>query len=178
MAAHGTHSIYIASPLGFHSAGRLFYDTQLLPAMSRAGLRALDPWDATSDAAQLLVGALQQTGSGRGHALRHATSALTTRNVELLDRRDGVLAVLDGTDVDSGTAAEIGYAYARSVPIVGIRMDLRRTGEPGAEVNAQVQHFIEASGGQLLTCEPRDLPNPTVFLASALASIAACVGAR
>lgn len=32
-------------------------------------------------------------------------------------------AVLDGVDVDSGTAWEIGYAYARGKPIIGLRTD-------------------------------------------------------
>lgn len=46
-----------------------------------------------------------------------------------LERADLVIAVLDGTDVDSGTAFEVGYANARKVPIIGIRTDLRSHGE-------------------------------------------------
>ena len=37
--------------------------------------------------------------------------------------RTAVVAVLDGADVDSGTAAEIGYAFARGKLIVGYRGD-------------------------------------------------------
>ena len=36
-----------------------------------------------------------------------------------------VVAVLNGPDVDSGTAWEIGYAYACKKPLLGIREDIR-----------------------------------------------------
>lgn len=42
-----------------------------------------------------------------------------------LTEKRAMLAILDGQDVDSGTAAEIGYAFARRKPIVGYRGDLR-----------------------------------------------------
>jgi len=40
-----------------------------------------------------------------------------------------VAALLDGVQVDDGTAWEIGYAYARGVPVVGLRTDVRNAGE-------------------------------------------------
>src|SRR4051794_21133183 len=56
-----------------------------------------------------------------------------------------VLAVLDGADVDSGTAAEIGYAAALGIPVVGLRTDLRVTGDNAATiVNLQVEFFLAA----------------------------------
>jgi nucleoside 2-deoxyribosyltransferase len=45
--------------------------------------------------------------------------------VEGVDSSDIVVAVLDGVDVDSGTAWEIGYAYAKGKPIIGLRTDFR-----------------------------------------------------
>jgi len=61
-----------------------------------------------------------------------------------------VLALLDGSDVDSGTAAEIGYAAALARPVVGLRSDIRTAGDnEAAIVNLQVEWFIEASGGRL-----------------------------
>ena len=36
-----------------------------------------------------------------------------------------VLAVLDGPDPDSGTCWEAGYAYAKGLPVVGLRTDWR-----------------------------------------------------
>ena len=45
--------------------------------------------------------------------------------IRTISQVDAVLAVLDGPDSDSGTCVECGYAYAKAVPIVGIRTDLR-----------------------------------------------------
>jgi nucleoside 2-deoxyribosyltransferase len=57
--------------------------------------------------------------------------------------------------VDSGTAAEIGYAFARGIPIVGYRGDLRLGGDnDGAIVNLQVEYFVRASGGTIVTRLP------------------------
>lgn len=47
------------------------------------------------------------------------------RCIEALDSSDAVLAVMDGSDSDSGTCIECGYAFARGIPIVGVRTDLR-----------------------------------------------------
>jgi nucleoside 2-deoxyribosyltransferase len=63
-----------------------------------------------------------------------------------------VFAVLDGPDVDSGTASEIGYAYARQKLIVGYRGDFRLSADnEGGIVNLQVEHFIRASGGTIVS---------------------------
>lgn len=42
-----------------------------------------------------------------------------------LDECDVLVAVLNGTDVDSGTAWEIGYAYSKRKKIIGIIDDIR-----------------------------------------------------
>ena len=60
--------------------------------------------------------------------------------------------MLDGTDVDSGTAAEIGYAFARGKNILGYRGDFRLSADnEGATVNLQVEYFIRESGGDIIT---------------------------
>lgn len=52
---------------------------------------------------------------------------------------DLVVALLDGAQVDDGTAWEIGYAYAKGIPVIGIRTDFRQAGDvPGALVNAMI----------------------------------------
>jgi nucleoside 2-deoxyribosyltransferase len=60
-----------------------------------------------------------------------------------LDRTDVLIALLDGTQVDDGTAWEIGYFFATKAAeatIVGIRTDFRRAGESEhAIVNAMVE---------------------------------------
>ncbi len=46
-----------------------------------------------------------------------------------LDQACLVLVILDGTDADSGSCFEMGYAYAKSIPILGLRTDFRGSGE-------------------------------------------------
>ena len=58
---------------------------------------------------------------------------------EALDAWGLVVALLDGTQVDDGTAWELGYAYGKDIPAVGIRTDTRYCGEtPGARVNSMI----------------------------------------
>ena len=46
-----------------------------------------------------------------------------------IDNCTCVVALLDGVQVDDGTAWEIGYAYAKGLPIYGIRTDSRVAGD-------------------------------------------------
>lgn len=66
--------------------------------------------------------------AGKYNDPRHY-GALFRMCVDGIDGADAVLAVLDGAEVDSGVAWEVGYAYARGKPVVGLRTDFR----PGAE---------------------------------------------
>ena len=60
-----------------------------------------------------------------------------------LDSCNLVVALLDGPQVDDGTAWELGYAYARGIPAVGIRTDRRYCGETlGGRVNAMIAGSI------------------------------------
>ncbi len=71
--------------------------------------------------------------------------------MEAIDACPLIIAVLDGTDVDSGTAAEIGYAFAKAKRIIGYRGDLRLAADnEGCTVNLQVEYFIAASGGEIV----------------------------
>ena len=49
--------------------------------------------------------------------------------------------MLDGVDVDSGTAWEIGYAYAKGKPVFGLRTDFRTLGIEGT-VNLMIERSI------------------------------------
>ena len=51
--------------------------------------------------------------------------------LETLEKADLVVAVLDGPDADSGTAFEMGYAYARGIPVIGVRTDYRESQDRG-----------------------------------------------
>lgn len=61
---------------------------------------------------------------------------------EALDRADLVVAWLDGTQVDDGTAWEIGYAHAKGKQVHGIRTDFRQAGDTSHSV---VNAMVEAS---------------------------------
>lgn len=69
------------------------------------------------------------------------------KNAKAIEFSDGILALLDGTDADSGTASETGCAFA----LVGCRGDFGLTGDnPGSPVNLQVKCFIQKSSGTIV----------------------------
>ena len=45
--------------------------------------------------------------------------------INMINESEIIIAILDGSDADSGTCIELGYAYAKKIPIIGIRTDLR-----------------------------------------------------
>lgn len=48
-----------------------------------------------------------------------------------IDECDAMVAILEGSDADSGTCWECGYAYARGKPIIGVRTDARASEDEG-----------------------------------------------
>jgi nucleoside 2-deoxyribosyltransferase len=156
--------IYLAGPLGFSEAGRDFHYRVLIPNLQRAGHMVLDPWTLTDPAKIAAVLGLA-VGADRRDAWRTLNCEIGRNNQAALDACDAVLAVLDGVDVDSGTAAEIGYAFARGKPIVGYRGDLRLAGDNEAlTVNLQVEYFIRASGGDIVATL-QDIPGALAVVA-------------
>lgn len=142
-------AVYLASPLGFDEPGRHYRRDVLLPALERTGWLLLDPW-APSASVQQLERALALPVGEADAALRSASEVIGRHNVELLDAADAVLAWLDGVDLDSGTAAEVGYASGRGTPVVAVRTDIRLAGDhAAARVNLQVEHFVTRTGGSL-----------------------------
>jgi nucleoside 2-deoxyribosyltransferase len=142
--------IYTAGPLGFSEAGRAFHRDYLLPEVKRLGHEALDPWTLT-DSSRIEAVRDMPYGKSRRDAWRALNVEIGTANRAALDACDLVLAVLDGVDVDSGTAAEIGYAFAKAKPIIGYRGDFRLAADnEGSIVNLQVEYFIRASGGDII----------------------------
>jgi len=141
--------LYVAGPLGFNEPGRHWAATVLHPRLTAAGWEVLDPWvDETGAIAAALA---LSPGPARIDALRAMSRTIGARNRRLLEEADAVLAVLDGPDVDSGTAAEIGWAAAHGCPVIGLRTDFRLADHEAAIVNLQVEDFVVASGGGLVT---------------------------
>jgi nucleoside 2-deoxyribosyltransferase len=104
-------------------------------------------------------------GPRRREALRVANLEQGRYDLALIDRSAAVLASLDGPDVDSGTALEIGYGFARGLLIVGLRTDVRICADnEGGVVNLMIETCIASSGG-ILT---RSLDEAVAFLAKRL----------
>jgi nucleoside 2-deoxyribosyltransferase len=103
----------------------------------------VDPWALTT--AQEVADAARQ-GRRRELAL-----AIGRRNAEAIRSCELLAADLDGQELDSGTAAEVGYGAALGLVCFGLRTDLRQAGEEGVAVNLQVETFIADSGGRIVT---------------------------
>lgn len=87
-----------------------------------------------------------------------AKSEIFSRCKSHLDDADLLIALLDGSQVDDGTAWEVGYFYRgkpEGAKIIGVRTDFRHAGESaGAVVNAMVEcacDLIARSSEELLT---------------------------
>lgn len=149
VGAHAKKRLYLASPLGFSEATRLFKDTRLKPELARLGFDVIDPWVLTSEEVLNRVETLPY-GPKRKAEWQRLDEQIAQRNRSEIDRADIMVAVLDGPDVDSGTASEIGYAFAMKKIIFGYRGDFRLDSDnEGATVNLQVEYFITASGGSI-----------------------------
>lgn len=143
--------IYLAGPLGFSEAGQSYQDRIVIPEIERLGHEVLNPWRLT-DPRKIAAVAAMPYGAARRAAWRELNHEIGGTNQAAIDRSDLVIAVLDGVDVDSGTAAEIGYAFAKGKPIIGYRGDFRLCADnEGSIVNLQVEYFIRQSGGDIVT---------------------------
>jgi nucleoside 2-deoxyribosyltransferase len=141
--------IYVASPLGFASSTRAFMD-ELIAALEDV-IDVENPWDDHRFDDEFAAVAALDSAAERRERLGRVNRELGRRNTERIDSSDGVFAILDGVDVDSGTAAEIGYGFAKGKYVCGLRTDFRLAGDnEGAIVNLQVQFFIEQSGGRVV----------------------------
>jgi nucleoside 2-deoxyribosyltransferase len=130
---------YVASPLGFTAAGRHWYADVLLPALAPV-VEVVDPW-ALATPEEVEAGADS----------REFWLSLGARNEEAIRSCSLLVALLDGQELDSGTAAEVGFAAALGLRCYGLRTDVRQHGEAGVHVNLQVEHFVVASGGIVVT---------------------------
>lgn len=141
--------IYLAGPLGFSEAGREFHNNYIIPLMKKLGCSYYDPWKTRLNKEISKVSSLQY-GKRKRNQWYKLNQEIGRLNTSEIDSSDILVAVLDGTDVDSGTAAEIGYAFAKGKKIIGYRGDFRISADnEGSTVNLQVQYFICSSGGTI-----------------------------
>jgi len=71
----------------------------------------------------------QEAGDDSASRKNQVQKQLFRGNKKALEESDILVAVIDGADADSGTAWEMGYAYARGKPVIAIRTDFRRAGD-------------------------------------------------
>jgi len=99
--------IYFAAPL--FTQGEIDFNQRLATRLREQGYKIYLPQEAC-------------TGISDPYEL-YATC------IKGLDGAGMVLIILDGTDADSGSCFEMGYAFAKGLPIVGLRTDFRGSGE-------------------------------------------------
>jgi nucleoside 2-deoxyribosyltransferase len=61
-----------------------------------------------------------------------------------IDWSDGLVAIMDGSDPDSGTAWEVGYAYGTKKSIVLVRTDFRALAGSAGDYNAMLTQSATA----------------------------------
>ena len=103
---------YLASPLGFAESTHSFMN-DLIDSLSES-IDILNPWDDHRHADALAAAMALPGYDERVAALHSVNTAIGAGNLEKIDESDGVIAILDGVDVDSGTASEIGFAFGQA----------------------------------------------------------------
>jgi nucleoside 2-deoxyribosyltransferase len=142
--------IYLASPLGFATSTR-HYLLELEKALAVTDATVINPWDNFEQTRAFNSAKAILDRDARLAALAEINREIGRTNETSIRSCDVLIAVLDGADVDSGTASEIGFASALGKRIHGLRTDMRLAGDNEASVvNLQVQYFMEASGGRIV----------------------------
>lgn len=139
--------VYLASPLGFSPELKPYLE-KIKARLHQLGYEVFDPWE------QPFSKAIREASGIADHDERLAAFARLAEKIGMVNEDaihecDILLAVLDGAEVDSGTAAEVGFAAGITKRCHGLRTDWRDSGEFGLPMNLQVLHFIERSGGKL-----------------------------
>ncbi|TAJ45483.1 nucleoside 2-deoxyribosyltransferase [Methanofollis fontis] len=116
------HRVYCAAPL--FTAAEQGFNREVRDLLEASYYDVYLPQEAGED------GAVRDPAWGR---------ALFDRHTAALRRADVVVGVIDGADADSGTAWEMGYAYALGKPVVALRTDFRRVGSHEL-VNLMLEH--------------------------------------
>ena len=70
----------------------------------------------------------QEAGDDSHTRDKEEQSRIFSENLKALENSDIIVAVIDGADADSGTAWEMGYAYAQKKQVIALRTDFRRAG--------------------------------------------------
>ena len=141
--------IYLASPLGF-SPEYDGYRHRVKEKLQQQGCTVLDPWDQGQFGPEIEETERITSVCDRLSTYMAIAMKIGLTNEVLIRDADMLLAVLDGLEVDSGTASEVGFAAALGKKCYGLRTDRRDSGDfPGLPFNLQVLHFITSTGGKV-----------------------------
>lgn len=102
--------VYLASPLGFSPEWKSYRD-KIKRRLHELGCTVLDPWDGEYGTAIAEAGGIQDWPT-RVQAFKDIAAQIGKANEEMIRSCDILLGVLDGAEVDSGTASEIAFAAA------------------------------------------------------------------
>ncbi len=136
------YRVYLAAPL-FSDAERS-YNSFIAGLLKKNLFEVYLPQDAGDDSA------------GRD---RNVQEQLFAINKKAIEQSDIVVAIVDGADADSGTAWEMGYAYAIGKTVIALRTDFRHVGssehvnlmlEQSAVVVTTQEKLLEALNAPLL----------------------------
>ena len=111
VATFAKYRIYLAAPL-FSRAERT-YNAALADLLKKHLFEVFLP---------------QEDGDDAETRTKAAQAKIFSKNRDDIVRADVIVAVIDGADADSGTAWEMGYAYAQNKPVIAVRTDFRRAG--------------------------------------------------
>ena len=144
--------IYLASPLGFTESTKDFME-RIECRLIDLGYTVINPWKISeNEGKEILETNNIESLYQRFKKLHEINLKIGRNNENAIKECDIIFAVLDGVDVDSGTASEIGFGYGIGKKIYGYRGDFRLSADNlGSIVNLQVQYWIENSGGFIIT---------------------------
>jgi nucleoside 2-deoxyribosyltransferase/predicted secreted protein len=146
VAVFARYQVYLAAPL-FSEAERVFN-------VSVARLLREHLFD---------VHLPQEVGDDSGRRDIQVQEQLFSLNKKALEESDVIVAIIDGADADSGTAWEMGYAFAQKKPVIALRTDFRRVGhheqvnlmlEQSAKVVGSTEGLLAALHSPFLTLDP------------------------
>jgi len=81
----------------------------------------------------------------RDNTYEYSEAQIYDTNIKNLENCDTMIAFLDGKDVDSGTAFEIGYFEAQDKIVLGLLTDKRSYENNDAELNSKLNTMIFGS---------------------------------
>ncbi|CAG1008480.1 MAG: nucleoside 2-deoxyribosyltransferase [Candidatus Methanoperedens sp.] len=116
-------TVYIAAPL--FSEAECDFNRKLRDEIISAGFKVFLP----------------QEDSNNIKDMKDRQKIIFNKNLKGIENSDILVAVIDGADVDSGTAWEIGFAFAKGKPLLGLRTDFRTLGIEGT-VNLMIERSV------------------------------------